>query len=253
MGNQPCVRLQESSPRIEGRLENLLFERFIANHFGHEEIRGLGQLDVPRPARNERDDVVHAVCREHALGHFRDVAAFDRVDPPRTRSSCSNGEHAATGADIEHDVSRSHCLGKRCQVVARPAVVVQHPGVLDRIGPAARERLVGIRAHEGALIDQHVDDAHRGREVRGWRFALEPVDRLAESKRLREKRQGGVATGSEVDDSPVRRIEEDVTGRIEARSQSGRKPQERLRRQICVRRGPRGLHRDCALVPAAGR
>ena len=131
------------------------------------------------PASDERDPVRHAVGSEHPLRDVRDVACLDGVDVPGARPSRGDGEYSAPGADVEHDISRAYRCNERSKVVARPAVVVQHPGVLDGVGPSARRRPARVRANEGAFLDQHVDNVHRGREVRGGCLPLETVDRLA--------------------------------------------------------------------------
>ena len=184
MRDQPRVRLEQPAARVECRLEDLLLEWFVADDLGHQQVGGLGQLDLTRPPGDERDSVSHVVHGEHTLGDRRDIAGLDRVDVPGARPGGGDGEHAAPGADVENDVSRSHGLHERRHVLTRPAVVVQHAGVLHRVRPAARRPPVSFGLHEGAILDQHVDDAQRRHEVgRAALPVLEPLDRVPESQR----------------------------------------------------------------------
>ena len=172
MRDQPRVGFQQAAASVERGLEDLLLERLVADDLRNQHVGRLGQLDLPRPAGNQRDRVRHPVGGEDPPGDLCDVTGLDRVDAACARPGRGDGEHPAPGADVEHDVARSHRCAESGEVVARPAIVVQHPGVLHRIGPAACRAPSGVRLDEGAFLDQHVDDVHRGREVGGGCVAL---------------------------------------------------------------------------------
>ena len=166
LGISRAVRLQQPAARVERGLEDLLLEGLVPDDLRDEQIGRLGQLELSRPARQERHAVLHAVGGEHALGDLRDVARLDCIDVPGPRAGRRHGEDTAPGADVEHHVSRSHRLGERGEIVAGPAVVVEHAAVLHGVRPAARRAARRVGLHERALLDQHVDDAHRRQEVR---------------------------------------------------------------------------------------
>ena len=187
MRDQPRIGFQQATASVERRLEDLLLERLVADDLRDQQVGRLWQLDLPRPAGDERDRVGHPVGGEYAPRDLGDVAPLDRIDAACARPCRRDGEHAAPGADVEHDVSRPHRRDDRRDVVAGPAVVVQHSGMLYRVGPARCRPPAAVRLNEGAFLDQHVDDVHRGRKIGEGCLALEALDRRAERERLREQ------------------------------------------------------------------
>ena len=185
---------------------------------------------LPMISATSRSAVLHVVGREDALGHLCDVAGLDGVDVPGARARRRNGEDAAPGADVEDDVVRPDCLRQGFQVVVCPAVVVEHAAVLDGIGPAARPSTRRAGRSQGGLLDQHGDDVHRRGEVRRFDLpAFESVDRIPELQGLCEQCEGRVPTRTDVDDGPVRRLDEDVARGVKPRADARRNLQERLR------------------------
>lgn len=90
--------------------------------------------------------------------------------------------------------------------------------MLDRVGPSARDTSTGGDVDERSLLDEHVDDAQRRHDVGGTPTCrAESLDRDAERKRLREEGEDLVPARPDVDDRPVRRVEENVPARVEAR------------------------------------
>ena len=141
VGDQPGSRLQQAPTSVERGLEDLLLERFVADDLGDQQVGLLRQLDLPRPAGEEGHSVLDTVDLEDPLGDGGDVRGLDRVDPSGARSGRRHGEDPTPGADVEHDVTRADRGGQRRQVVTGPAVVVEHAGVLHRVGPAAGAEL----------------------------------------------------------------------------------------------------------------
>ena len=166
-------------------------------------------LDQPG---SERHPVLHAVHLEDPRGNLCDVARLDGIDASSARSCCGHGEDATPSTDVEHDVVRADRGGQCGQVVICPAFVVEHAGMLDRVGPSARRSSARLRHDQGALLDEHVDDAHRRREVGGaTALVFELLDRVSQRQRLREERQDGESPRPDVDDRPDRRIDQHVT------------------------------------------
>ena len=150
--------------------------------------------------------------------------------PARLRLA-GDRQHPAAGTQVEHDISGLNRCCQRGQVVARPTIVVEHASVLDRIGPAADRARSLPRLHERAFLDQHVDDAQRRDEVRGLPFfVLEPVDCVPESHRLGNERQDLVSPWPQIDNRPVRTVDEDVTSPVEPGADT------RRQRKLCLRR-----------------
>ncbi len=238
--DQAGSRLEQPLTRVERGLEDLFLERFVADDLGNQQVGRFRQLDLSRPAGKERHPVLHAVHLEHPRGDPCDVARLDGIDASSTRSSCSHGEDPAPRTDVEHDVVRADGGGQCGQVVIRAAVVVEHARMLDRVGPSARRSSARLRHDEGALLDEHVDDAHRRREVGGaTAFAFELFDRVAQRQRLREQRQDGESPRPDVDDGPDRRIDQHVTRCRAPRANPRRELQHGVRGQGDVVQGCR--------------
>ena len=67
-GTIRAAGLDQATAGIERGLQDLLLERLVPDHLGHQEVGALGQLDLPRPSRDERHPVRHPVDLEHPLG-----------------------------------------------------------------------------------------------------------------------------------------------------------------------------------------
>src|SRR6516225_5324421 len=110
--------------------------------------------------------------------------------------------------------------------------------MLDRVGPAAGRSAVGLRGDQRVLLDEHVDHAHRRREVgRAAQLGLEPLDRLTERQRAREHRQDREPPRPDVDHRPGGRVDQDVASGIQSGPEVRRELQHRVRGETDLRQG----------------
>ena len=158
-------RLEQTATGIERCLEDLLLERLVADDLGDQYVGRLGQLDLPRPTRQQGHAVRDAIDLEHLLGDAGDVAGLDGIDVSGTGAGRSHGEDAAAGTDLDHDVARSNRRGQCREVVTRSSFIVEHARVFDGVRPPTCRVVARLGDHQRALLDEHVDDAHGRREI----------------------------------------------------------------------------------------
>ncbi len=65
--DQAGSRLEQPLTRVERGLEDLFLERFVADDLGNQQVGRFRQLDLPRPAGDERHPVLHPVHLEDPL------------------------------------------------------------------------------------------------------------------------------------------------------------------------------------------
>ena len=108
--------------------------------------------------------------------------------------------------------------------------------MLDWISPAASRSAASRRGDQRVLLDEHIDDAHRRREVgRAAELGLEPLKRVTERQGPRKHRQDRESPGADIHNGPGRRVDNDMASRVQARAEISRQLQHRVRGETDIR------------------
>ena len=184
----------------------------LADDLRYRRVGRLWQLDVPRPALDQRDRgrarLLAANTRSATSAMSLASTAYTRRAPARAAAIAS----APLPVPMSSTTSRVALLPRARQVVTRPGLVVGHARSAPSDRPAAAGTSIRISGHQRALDDQHVDDAHRRQAIGRAAFTSSRAgDRLPERHRPSEHGQRREAARPHIDDRTVKGVDVHVS------------------------------------------